>query len=80
MKSHHTNSYAHIIEKLNNERVTIFLLNCGDLHQAGVKYYIYIILIPIHLDWVNISCTKNVEIGIDDRCAAFDSSRVLATI
>ena len=67
---HHTHSYAHIIkkfntERINSERVTIFFKKCGDLQQALVKYYIYSILIPINLDWVTISCFKNVEIVRD---------------
>ena len=60
--------------------------------RLGFEYYVYIILIPIHLDWVIISCPKNTEIGEDIymRCspyagsnssyAAFDSSGVLATL
>ena len=31
LRSHHTNSYAHIIIKFNSERVTIFFIKCGDL-------------------------------------------------
>ena len=60
--------------------------------RLGVKCYIYIILIPIHLDWVTISSLKNLEksgnIGIkcspyaasNKAYAAFGSSRVLATL
>ena len=31
LRSHHTNSYAHIIKKFNSEKVTIFFMKCGDL-------------------------------------------------
>ena len=59
--------------------------------RLGVKYYIYIILIPIHLDWVTISSLKTLESGnMGIKCspyagsnkayAAFGSSRVLATL
>ena len=45
------------LKSLKSERVTIFFIKCGD------EYYIYIILIPIHLDWVTISSFKNIAIG-----------------
>ena len=55
------------------------------------KYYIYMILIPIHLDWVTFSRFKNIEMGRVDikgspyagsnkAYAAFGSSRVLAIL
>ena len=89
LRSHHTNSYAHIIIKFNSERVTIFY-KMVIYSRLGVKYYIDIISIPIHLDWVTNSSYKNIEIGNRSiKCspyagsnkayAAFGSSRVLAT-
>ena len=87
LRSHHTNSYAHIIKKFNSERVTICFKNVAIYSRLRVKYYIYIILIPIHVDWVTIACFKNFEIG---KCSpyagsnkaytSFDGSRVLATL
>ena len=37
LRSHHTNSYAHIIKKFNSEKVLVFFFKCCDLQQAWVQ-------------------------------------------
>ena len=47
IRSHHTNSFAHIIIKFKNKRVSLFLKNTVVCSSLGGKYYRYIILLPI---------------------------------
>ena len=47
LRSHHTNSFAHIIIKFKNKKVSLFLKNAALCSSLGGKYYRYIILLPI---------------------------------
>ena len=47
LRSHHTNSFAHIIIKFKNKKVSLFLKNTALCSSLGGKYYRYIILLPI---------------------------------
>ena len=47
LRSHHTNSFAHIIIKFKNKKVSLFFKNVALCSSLGGKYYRYIILLPI---------------------------------
>ena len=64
-RSHHTNSFAHIIIKFKNKKVSLFLKNAALCSSLGGKYYKYIILLPIYIDSVMIWCSKSIEMMKD---------------
>ena len=63
LRSHQTSSYAQIIIQ-KRESYDLFF-NVALSSRLGFKYYIYIILMLIYLDYVIISCFENIKIGKD---------------
>ena len=47
IRSHHTNSFAHIIIKFKNKKISLFLKSVALCSSSCGDYYGYIILIPI---------------------------------
>ena len=64
--SHHTNSFAHIIIKFKNKKVSLFLKIVALCSSSCGDYYGNIILIPIQIDSVMFCCSKSIEM-IKDR-------------
>ena len=64
--SHHTNSFAHIIIKFKNKKISLFLKIVALCSSSCGDYYGNIILIPIQIDYVMFCCSKSIEM-IKDR-------------
>ena len=65
-RSHHTNSFAHIIIKFKNKKVSLFLKIVALCSSSCGDYYGNIILIPIQIDSVMFCCSKSIAM-IKDR-------------
>ena len=65
IRSHHTNSFAHIIIKFKNKKVSLFFKNVALCSSLGGKYYRYIIFLPIWIDSVMIWGSKSIKMMED---------------